>query len=139
MIIPAPIRATPHRHHPPGIRHLIIHLAQGGRHFVGQGAGDDHDVGLAGGGAEDYAQAVLVVAGGGEVHHFDGAAGEAEGHGPEGALAGPVGDLVEGGSGVASVSCGAWMERTLSAGGWADRYGNVQCVLHSALLLFLAR
>jgi len=30
------------------------------------------------------------------VHHFDGAAGEAEGHGPEGALAGPVGDLVEG-------------------------------------------
>lgn len=29
------------------------------------------------------------------MHHFDGAAGEAKGHGPEGALAGPVGDLVE--------------------------------------------
>jgi hypothetical protein len=45
----------------------------------------------------------LVVAGGGEVHHFDGAAGEAEGHGPEGALAGPVGDLVEGCPRVGSV------------------------------------
>lgn len=29
------------------------------------------------------------------MHHFDGAAGEAKGHGPEGALAGPVGDLIE--------------------------------------------
>ena len=29
------------------------------------------------------------------MHHFDGAAGEAEGHGPEGALTGPVGYLVE--------------------------------------------
>ena len=29
------------------------------------------------------------------MHHFDGAAGEAKCHGPEGALAGPVGDLVE--------------------------------------------
>lgn len=29
------------------------------------------------------------------MHHFDGAAGEAKGHGPERALAGPVGDLIE--------------------------------------------
>ena len=42
----------------------------------------------------------MVVAGGGEVHHFYGAAGEAEGHGPHGGLAGPVCDLVEGRSGV---------------------------------------
>jgi len=58
-------------------------LTEGGRHFVGQSAGDDHDVGLAGGGAEDYAEPVLVVARGGKVHHLDGAAGETEGHGPE--------------------------------------------------------
>jgi hypothetical protein len=32
------------------------------------------------------------------VHHFDGAAGETEGHGPEGGLTGPVGDDVEGGA-----------------------------------------
>jgi hypothetical protein len=29
------------------------------------------------------------------VHHFDGAAGKTEGHGPERALTGPVGDLVK--------------------------------------------
>ena len=38
------------------------------------------------------------------MHHFDGAAGEAEGHGPEGGLAGPVGDLIEGCSRVEGVS-----------------------------------
>lgn len=94
MVIPTPIRAAAHTDHPPGFGHLIVDLAEGGGHLVGERAGDDHDVGLARGGAEDDAQAVLVVAGGGEVHHFDGAAGKAEGHGPDGALAGPVGDLV---------------------------------------------
>ena len=108
MIIPAPVRAAAHADDPAGVGHLVVHLAEGGGHFVRQRAGDDHDVGLAGGGAEDYAQAVLIVAWGGEVHHFDGAAGEAEGHGPEGALAGPVGDLVHGcsvGWGRGWVSC----------------------------------
>jgi hypothetical protein len=38
----------------------------------------------------------LIVARGREVHHLDGAAGQAEGHGPEGGLAGPVGHDVEG-------------------------------------------
>jgi len=99
MVIPAPIGAAPHADHPPRIRHLVVDLSESGSHLVGECAGYDHDVGLARAGAEDYAQAVLVVARGGEVHHLDGAAGEAEGHGPEGALAGPVGDLVEGCSG----------------------------------------
>ncbi len=73
---------------------MVVDLSEGGGHFVGEGAGHDHDVGLAGGGAEDYPEPVLVVAGGGEVHHFYGAAREAEGHGPEGALARPVCYLV---------------------------------------------
>jgi hypothetical protein len=34
------------------------------------------------------------------MHHFNGAAGKTEGHGPEGALSSPVGYLVEGGEGV---------------------------------------
>ena len=109
-------------------------MAEGRRHFVGQSTGDNHDVGLAGGGAEDYAEAVLVVARGGEVHHFDSAAGEAEGHGPKGALAGPVGDLVECCSGVRSVKGSLGM----SVGYLAEGYGNVQCVLHGTFLLFLA-
>ncbi len=32
------------------------------------------------------------------MHHFDGAAGETESHGPEGGLTGPVGDDVERGA-----------------------------------------
>ena len=130
MIIPAPIRATAHRHHPPRVRHLIVDLAQGWGHFVGKGAGNDHDVGLAGGGAEDYAKAVLIVAGGGKVHHFDGAASEAEGHGPEGALAGPVGDLVEGCSGARLVEDFTLMDEI------SRMY--VQCVLHGTLFFLLA-
>ena len=96
VIIPSSIRTATHAHNPSRIRHLVVHLAEGRGHFVGQGASDDHDVRLAGGGTEDYAEAVLVVARGGEVHHFDSTTGEAKGHGPEGALAGPVGDLVKG-------------------------------------------
>lgn len=96
MVIPAPIGAAPHANHPPWVGHLVVDLSESGCHLIGECAGYDHDVGLARAGAEDYAQAVLVVARGGEVHHFDGAAGKTEGHGPEGALAGPVGDLVDG-------------------------------------------
>ena len=96
MIIPTPIRAAAHRDHPSGVGHLVVDLAQGGRHFVGEGAGDDHDIGLAGGSAENNAEAVLVIARSGKVHHFNGTTGEPEGHGPEGTLAGPIGYLVEG-------------------------------------------
>ena len=37
------------------------------------------------------------------MHHFHGATGETEGHGPKRALTGPVGDLVEGCSGEIEV------------------------------------
>jgi hypothetical protein len=96
MIVTSAIRAASHGDYPARVGHLVVDLTERGRHFVRQCTGYDHDVGLARRGAEDDAHPVLVVARGGEVHHFDGAAGEAEGHGPEGALAGPVGDLVEG-------------------------------------------
>lgn len=96
VVVAAAVGAGAHGDDPAGLGHLVVDLAQGGSHLVGEGAGYDHDIGLAGGGAENDSQAILVVAGGGEVHHFDGAAGEAKGHGPEGGLAGPVGDDVEG-------------------------------------------
>lgn len=61
-----------------------IHLSQRRRHLIRKGTGHDHNIGLAGGGAEDYTHAVLVVAGSGKMHHLDSAASETEGHGPEG-------------------------------------------------------
>lgn len=99
MVIPTAVGAAPHANHPLGIGHLIVALPHRTRHFVGNGAGDNHDVGLPRRGAEDDAQAVLVVAWHGDVHHLDAAAGEAEGEGPEGAVAGPVGEGVETGAG----------------------------------------
>ena len=138
MIIPATISTAAHTDHPSRIRHLIVDLAQGGGHLVGQGAGDDHDVGLPRRGTEDDAQAVLIVARGAEMHHLDGAAGEAEGHGPEGALARPVGDLVEGGSCGEDVSyCG--LRKSRGVQGMRRLGGHVQSVLHGALFLLLAR
>ena len=98
VIVPSTIRARAHADYPARVRHLVVDLSQRGRHFVGQRAGYDHDVGLAWRGAEDDAESVLVVARCAEVHHFYCAAGEAEGHGPEGALPCPVCDCVEGGA-----------------------------------------
>ena len=105
MVVPASIRTTAHRDDPARVGHLIVHLSQGGGHLVGERAGHDHHIRLPRAGPEDDAEAVLIVARGGEVHHLDGAAGESEGHGPQGALAGPVGDLVHCGSGIFEHSC----------------------------------
>lgn len=96
MVVAASVGAGAHADDPAGLGHLIVDLTQGGRHLVGEGPGDDHDVRLAGGSTENDSQAILIVARGGEVHHFHGAAGEAEGHRPEGGLSAPVGDNVEG-------------------------------------------
>ena len=111
MIVTTTVCTAAHTNYPSRVRHLIIHLSQRWRHFVGQRARHNHNITLPWTRAEDYTQTILVVARRGEMHHFDGAAGEAESHGPEGALARPVGDLVE--------SC--------------------ECILHGALLGFLRR
>lgn len=99
VVVPAAVRAASHANNPPRLGHLIVHLAQGRRHLVRQGAGDNHHVRLTGRRAENDTQAILIVPRGGEVHHFHGAARETEGHGPEGALAGPVRDDIERGPG----------------------------------------
>lgn len=134
MVIAASVRAAAHRDDPPWVWHLVVDLPQRRSHFVRQRAGHDHDVGLARAGAEDDAQAILVVARRGEVHHFDGAAGETEGHGPEGPLAGPIGDLVDGCSEARRVSviCRCREREDIRC------RGSLQCVLHDALFLFLA-
>ncbi len=83
VVVAAAVGAAAHGDDPAGVGHLVVDLAQGRGHLVGEGAGDNHDVGLTRRGTEDDAEAILIVAGGGEVHHLDGAAGETKGHGPE--------------------------------------------------------
>ena len=99
VVVAAAVGAGAHADDPAGVGHLVVDLAQGGRHLVGQRAGDDHHVRLARRRAEDDAQAVLVVARRGQVHHLDGAARQPEGHGPQRRLPRPVGHYVERGPG----------------------------------------
>ena len=108
MVIPAAVGAAAHTDDPARLGHLVINHAQRRSHLVRQRAGDDHHVGLPRRGAEDDSKSVLVVAWGGKVHHFYGAACEAEGHGPQGALTRPVGDLVEGCSGMGGIGLVGW-------------------------------
>lgn len=98
VVVAATVCAASHRDDPSGVGHLIVDLAQSGSHLVGESAGDNHDIGLARRGTENDTHAILIVAGGGKVHHFNSAAGETEGHGPERALARPVCDLVKRGA-----------------------------------------
>jgi hypothetical protein len=79
-------------------------LSERGSHLIRERTGNDHNVGLTRRGTENYTKSILVVAWCREMHHFDRAAGEAEGHGPEGALTGPVSYLVESCSGLLSAS-----------------------------------
>ncbi|KAL3952955.1 hypothetical protein ACCO45_012898 [Purpureocillium lilacinum] len=48
VVVAAAVGAAAHGDDPAGVGHLIVDLAQGGGHLVGEGAGDDHDVRLAG-------------------------------------------------------------------------------------------
>ena len=75
----AAVGARPHGDHVLRVGHLLVEALDRRRHLVGDGAGDDDEVGLAGAGRErDDAEAHHVVAGRGERRtHLDGAAGEA--------------------------------------------------------------
>ena len=76
--------------------HLVPDAFDGEGHFISDGAGHDHDVGLARGEAHDFcAEAGDVESGAGGSHEFDGAAGESHGHGPERVFAHPVHGGVE--------------------------------------------
>ena len=78
--------------------HLVVEADDLRRHFLGDGAGDDHQVRLARRGPEDLrAEAGEVVARHGGGDHLDGAAGEAELQRPDGILAAPVVEILEGG------------------------------------------
>lgn len=48
VVVPAAIGARAHGDDPARLGHLIVNLPQGRGHLVGEGAGDNHDVGLTG-------------------------------------------------------------------------------------------
>lgn len=99
VVVASTVCAAAHGDDPARVGHLVVDLSQSGCHLVGEGAGDNHDVGLARRGTENDTETILVVAGCGQVHHLDGAAGKTEGHRPQRALSRPVGNLVECGAG----------------------------------------
>lgn len=83
MVITTSIRTASHGNNPSWVRHLIVDLSQRRSHLVRERAGNDHDIGLARRSTEDYTKTILIITGSGKVHHFHGAAGKSEGHGPE--------------------------------------------------------
>lgn len=88
--------ARSHGDDPLGFRHLIVKHANHRRHFLREAAGDDHQVGLTGRGAEDLsAKARHVETRGCHGHHFDGAARKAKTQRPNGTFASPVHRLIE--------------------------------------------
>ena len=89
VVVAAAVGARSHGDDVARLRHLVVDLAQRGRHLVGQRAGDDHHVRLARRGPRGEAEALHVVARHGHLHHLDRAAGETERHPHERAGAGP--------------------------------------------------
>src|SRR5690606_4162943 len=82
-------RAAAHGDDVPGLRHLVIEDADPVGDLFVDGPGHDHQVGLAGTGTKDHAEAVKVVAGGAGGHHLNGAARDAKEQVPEGGLPAP--------------------------------------------------
>src|SRR5438067_11884434 len=76
-------RAVAHRDEPLGLGHLLVQPAEPRGHLVGDGAGDDHHVGLARTRTEDLgAEPREVMVGCGAGHHLDRTAREAVAEGP---------------------------------------------------------
>jgi len=95
VIITATVRTTSHRNNPSRIRHLIIHLSESRGHLVGECTGNNHNIGLTRGGAENYTKTILIVARCREMHHFDGAACKTKCHRPKGTLTCPIRYLIK--------------------------------------------
>src|SRR5215469_11444495 len=89
-------RAGTHRDDPLGFRHLLVKFADHRSHLLRDAARDDHEVGLARRRTKHFGtKAGNVETRRAHRHHFDSAAGQAEGHWPNGVLAHPVHDIVE--------------------------------------------
>jgi hypothetical protein len=140
VVVTSTVGARAHTDDPTWFRHLIVDLAKSRSHLVGEGTGDDHDIGLTRRGTENDTETILIVTWGGKVHHFDGTAGETEGHGPEGTLTRPIGDLVESCAGDLSASLrnNCYSTSPILNLEERPRLENIQSVLHNTLLALLA-
>ena len=88
--------ARAHRDDPLRLRHLLPELANHRRHFVGDAAGNNHQVGLPRRWPEYFgAEARNIETRRAHRHHLDRAAGQAKRHRPDGILAHPVDGRVE--------------------------------------------
>src|SRR5438552_3801518 len=84
-------RAVAHGDDPLRLGHLLVQPTEPGRHLVGHGSRDDHDVGLPRARAEDFhTEPGGVVVRHRRGHHLDGAARESIAERPWGARSGPV-------------------------------------------------
>ena len=61
VVVAATIGAETHRDDVARLRHLVVDLAQRGRHLVGERTGDDHHVGLARARTEHHAETIEVI------------------------------------------------------------------------------
>eukprot|EP00968_Pinguiococcus_pyrenoidosus_P004547 scaffold301_cov243-Pinguiococcus_pyrenoidosus.AAC.52 len=95
VIVATAVGAGAHGHHPPRLRHLVVHFPQRRCHLVGQRPRDDHHVRLARRRTEDHAKTLHIVARRRRMHHLHRAAGEAEGHRPQRSSTAPVDQLVD--------------------------------------------
>lgn len=78
VIIAAAICTTSHANNPLRVWHLVIALTKRRTHFIRHSARYNHHIGLARGCPEYDTQTVLVVAGHGDMHHFEGTASKSE-------------------------------------------------------------
>ena len=92
------IGAAPHGDDPARLGHLLVEPQYRGGHLLEDGAGDHHQVRLAGGAAQHLgSEAGNIVAGGERGHHLHETAGETEEHRPERIGAPPVDEVVQAG------------------------------------------
>src|SRR5579864_9053525 len=93
---PAHRRAGAHRDNPLRVGHLVVDSFHHRRHLQRHRAGHDHQVALPRAGTEDFrAEARDIEARRRRGDHFDGAAGQSEGHRPHRGLARPVENVVD--------------------------------------------
>ena len=83
MIIAAAVGTRTHRQDPTRLGELVVHAAQGGRHFIGERTRHNHQVGLTWGRTENDAETVKVITRHTRMHHFHGAAGQTESNRPQ--------------------------------------------------------